>query len=105
MFKLMVLPPELALSVIPALPWPRIMSLPANVYPLPEIVIELKAVYWGKSFVVEYVETLAGNTRSSPTLGTVPEDQLPGFVQLPFTLPVHVWVNPSETTCHRRASA
>lgn len=86
-----VLPPEEALSVRPARPGPKMIGFPESVYPLPEIVIELKIVFSVKSFVLERFDAPAGNTRSSPDTGAVPP-QLLATDHKPFVVPVHVLV-------------
>jgi hypothetical protein len=67
------------------------IGFPESVYPLPEIVIELKIVFSVKSFVLERFDAPAGNTRSSPDTGAVPP-QLLATDHKPFVVPVHVLV-------------
>ena len=77
-WRLRVVTDAAALAVRPAAP--SAMRLPASVYPVPEIVIELNAVPLPKLFVFDGRAAPAGNTRSSPATGAVPP-QLSAVVQ------------------------
>ena len=96
--RLIVLAPEVLVSL--KFPEASAIELPASVYPLPEMVIELKLVPAAMSFEVERFEAPLGKIRSSPATGGLPPlpDQLPPFDQRLFTAPVHVVVVPASPT-------
>ena len=87
---LIVLDDAAAVALMP--PAPSAMELPASVYPVPEMVMELKVVPMAKLLVFESRAALAGKTRSSPATGAVPP-QLAAVCQLALpAAPVQVLV-------------
>src|ERR1700686_5466853 len=92
MARLTVLEPDALVSL--RFPAPRSMEFPASVYPLPEIVIELKVVPAAMLLFDDRCAAPAGKTKSSPAPGAPPVDQLTRVFQLAFPpAPVHVTVS------------
>src|ERR1700684_1636012 len=85
---------EAAAFVSLRFPAASVMEFPASVYPLPEIVIELKLLPAPMLLFVDRFAAPAGKNKSLPPAGAAPPvpDQLPPVAQLPLVAPVQVAV-------------